>query len=77
MSYDLYDYTDYYRKDPLYILLINEMFFDIRMAFNSLDIDTKMILNYTIIENNMDKIDNEIISNALEKLKVNYINYCT
>lgn len=75
MDYNLQDYANYYKKDPLYILLIDEMFLTIRKAFNNLDIDTKIILNYSIIENNIDKIDTKIIKSALDKLKNNYLNY--
>lgn len=39
------------------------------MAFNKLDTNTKIILIYTIIEYNRNKIDNEIIKNAPEKSK--------
>lgn len=70
-----HEYWKSYNIDPLWFCIINEQFDCIRDAFDSLDENSKNILNYFVIRrlklNNID-ID---LDKYLDELRYNYLYY--
>ncbi|MBQ8892717.1 MAG: hypothetical protein IJ068_07650 [Bacilli bacterium] len=74
-TYDFLDhkYFKSYNVNPLYFCIINEQFECIRKAFNSLDDDSKNVLDYYIIRRlSLDNI-NVNLDKYLDKLRYRYL----